>query len=247
MRWGMPQPQSVASSGCKGQDPDTWNHQAGTGGYEVGGDDTQSCGYERERIDNAAECREAASALDKSFGYTGSYIGWPKDCFQYRSENVVSYEIGLPGLDCQQGSVVSTYTECASSEVISSVGISFSNWQQTHRLQFGCLYNSVLHSLFFNFYEGGEVDYDYAPVCKTETNPVIRHFDQGEFDTVECRHGHPIDDPELCREAARNFEEVFSTDGSYSGYPMGCFKFLNGDVYFNRHEGADHGMAGVSC
>ena len=212
-----------------------------------------------------------------------SHFGTP--FFGCRQPNIVSYEIGLPGLDCQQGHVVSTHEECARSELLSALGLSFGNWAQTHTLQFGCLYNSNLHSLFFNYYEGGSVDYDYSPVCKTETNPVIRHFDQADFDTAACRHGNRIDDVELCREAARHYGEVswqpvgglkvwlmvrhfywfftsqwgfqwissgvsllssfvaarprqiFSTDGTYSGYPMGCFKFLNGDVYFNRHEG----------
>lgn len=152
-------------------------------------------------------------------------------------DNVVSYVIGAPGFDCAEGHVVATHAECASSELITQTGIHFSNWASTNRMQFGCLYSSSLHALFFNYFEGGSVDYNYSPVCKTETNPVVRHFDLGDFDTNSCRHGQPINDSELCRESAASFGEVFSTSGSYSGYPMGCFKFLNGDVYFNRHEG----------
>ena len=39
---------------------------------------------------------------------------------------------------------------------------------ESQRPRFGCLYSSSLHSLFFNYYEGGSVDYNYMPVCKTE-------------------------------------------------------------------------------
>jgi len=245
-----------------------------TGGYELGGDNTQSCGYQRDRIHTPTECRDAAAVLGLPYGYTGSYSGWPRYCFTYRDlvyfnedavnsasrndarlvcervepttttttttilyDNVVSYVIGAPGFDCAEGHVVATHAECASSELITQTGIHFSNWASTNRMQFGCLYSSSLHALFFNYFEGGSVDYNYSPVCKTETNPVVRHFDLGDFDTNSCRHGQPIDDSELCRESAASFGEVFSTSGSYSGYPMGCFKFLNGDVYFNRHEG----------
>eukprot|EP00435_Cladocopium_sp_Y103_P039266 s1262_g10.t1 len=243
-----------------------------TGGYEIGGDNTQSCSYQRERLPTPAECMEAAAALGKNYGFTGSYAGWPKDCFMYRDvvyfnedqvtcsgrdsarlickrvettttttteslPNVVSYEIGAPGFDCAVGHVVSTHIECASSALLTAVGISFSNWLSTSDLQFGCLYSSSLHALFFNYYEGGSVDYNYMPVCKTESNPVIRNFNIGVFDSNSCAAGNPIQDVELCREAAAFFGEVFSTEGSYSGYPQGCFKFLNGDVYWNRHEG----------
>lgn len=243
-----------------------------TGGYEIGGDNTQSCSYQRERLPTPAECMEAAGALGKNYGFTGSYAGWPRDCFMYRDviyfnedqvtcsgrdsarlickrvettttttteslPNVVSYEIGAPGFDCAVGHVVSTHVECASSELLTAVGLSFSNWVSTHNLQFGCLYSSSLHSLFFNYYEGGSVDYNYMPVCKTESSPVIRNFNIGVFDTNSCAAGNPIQDVELCREAAAFFGEVFSAEGSYSGYPQGCFKFLNGDVYWNRHEG----------
>ena len=55
-----------------------------TGGYEIGGDDTESCSYERERLDNVEECRSAAAALGKTFGFAGSYSGWPLYCFMYR-------------------------------------------------------------------------------------------------------------------------------------------------------------------
>lgn len=55
-----------------------------SGGYEIGGDNTQSCSYQRERLPTPAECMEAAAALGKNYGFTGSYAGWPKDCFMYR-------------------------------------------------------------------------------------------------------------------------------------------------------------------
>ncbi|CAE7232061.1 unnamed protein product, partial [Symbiodinium natans] len=246
-----------------------------TTGYEIGGDNTQSCGPDRVRLESPEECEEAAGALGKTFGYTGSYAGWPRYCFMYRDlfyfnnnavssssrddarlicerieatttttttsidhPNVVSYELGLPGaMDCAVGHVVSTHIECASSAVTLALGISFSNAIQTHEVPSGCIYNSRTHARFFNSFQGGNVDADYYPVCKTETNPVIINFNQGEYDTNVCGSGQPIEDEELCREAAAHFGEVFSTSGSYSGYPQGCFKFLNGDVYFNRHEG----------
>ena len=78
--------------------------------------------------------------------------------------------IGAPGFDCAEGHVVATHAECASSELITQTGIYFSNWASTNQMQFGCLYSSSLHALFFNYFEGGSVDYDYSPVCKTETN-----------------------------------------------------------------------------
>ncbi|CAE7033179.1 unnamed protein product, partial [Symbiodinium sp. CCMP2592] len=238
------------------------------GNGRLGGDNTQSCSYQRERLDTPAECRDAAAVLGLTYGYTGSYSRWPRYCFTYRDlvyfnedavnsagrhdarlvckrvepttttttttilyDNVVSYVIGAPGFDCAEGHVVATHGECASSELITQTGIHFSNWASTNQMQFGCLYSSTLHALFFNYFEGGSVDYDYSPVCKTETNPIVRHFDMGDFDTNSCRHGQPIDDSELCRESAASFGEVFSTSGSYSGYPMGCFKFLNGHFY----------------
>ena len=54
---------------CESANPSTYTR--------IGGDNTQSCGPERERLDTPAECMEAAGALDKSYGYTGSYAGWP--------------------------------------------------------------------------------------------------------------------------------------------------------------------------
>ena len=231
---------------------------AKSGGYEIGGDNTQSCSHERERLETVAECQEAAGALGKMYGFTGSYAGWPLYCFMYRDviyfnenrvsssgradarlicrrvpatttttspealENNVSYVIGTPGLDCQEGHVVSSYSECASMEVHQQTHISFSNWLQLNTMQFGCLYNSNTHSLFFNYFEGGQVDYSFSPVCKTESNPVIRHFHRQEFNTNVCASGQPIEDVELCREAAAIMGEIFSTEGSYSGYPAGC-------------------------
>ena len=62
-----------------------------TGGYEIGGDNTQSCSYQRERLPTPAECMEAAGALGKNYGFTGSYAGWPRDCFMYRD---VSWRFG---------------------------------------------------------------------------------------------------------------------------------------------------------
>ena len=126
--------------------------------------------------------------------------------------NIISYEIGNPGFDCAVGHVVSTHQECASSELISAVGIHFSNWMQTHTHQFGCLYSSSLHALFFNYYQGGSVDYNYSPVCKTESNPVIRNFNVGSYDTNVCASGEPIADPELCREAAAILGEAWSLE-----------------------------------
>lgn len=235
---------------------------AKTGGYEIGGDNTQSCGYERERLETVAECQEAAGAVGKLYGFTGSYIGWPSYCFMYRDAiyfnenvvsssgradarlicrrvqattstttealpNVISYVIDVPGLDCRVGHVVSTYSECASMQVHNQTQKSFSNWLQTNTLQFGCVYNSNTNSLFFNYFEGGQVDYTFSPVCKTESNPVIRNFHRQQYNTNACASGQPIEDVEVCREAAAILGEIFSTDGTYSGYPTGCLAMLS--------------------
>ena len=63
---------------------------------------------------------------------------------------MVSYEIGAPGFDCAVGHVVSTHAECASSELITAVGISFSNWVSTHNLQFLATAEGVFVSPFFS-------------------------------------------------------------------------------------------------
>lgn len=247
-----------------------------TNPYSYGHDNTQSCGYQKERIETSTECREAAGALDMNFGSSGAYYRWPAYCFRYNSiiyfnsdvagsagrnqaflvckstattttttttttsndVNEVNYTIGLPGyIDCTEGHVVSTHGECASSALISAVGVGFANWVSTHDRQFGCLYNVNTDSLFFNYFQGGTADNSFSPVCKTETNPVIKNFDVGDFDTNVCRFGNPIDDPEDCREAAVSLGEIFSTEGNYAGYPTGCFHFSNSDIYYNRNTG----------
>lgn len=242
-----------------------------TQGFHLGHDNTQSCNYDRERIEVVSECQEAAAVLGLTFGSSGAYYAWPAYCIKYRDvvyynsdvagsraradaylvcksvepttttttvsmAHLVSYHIGTPGaIDCAEGHVVSTYTECASTEVRVATNAHFSNWIQTHDAHFGCLYNSNLNALFFNYFEGGTVDHDMWVVCKTESYPVARNFDRGDYDTNICPSGSPIDDADRCREAAAFLGERFMTSGSFSGYPLGCFSYSNGDVYFNSH------------
>eukprot|EP00439_Symbiodinium_sp_Y106_P052339 s355_g7.t1 len=159
-----------------------------TGGYELGGDNTQSCSYQRERLDTPTECRDAAAVLGLTYGYTGSYSGWPRYCFTYRDLDAVnSAGRNDARLVCKRVGPTTTTTTTT------------------------ILYDNVVS------YVIGAPGFD-------------------------CAEG-PCTSKELCRESAASFGEVFSTSGSYSGYPMGCFKFLNGDIFFNRHEGHFYGSS----
>ncbi|CAJ1403756.1 unnamed protein product [Effrenium voratum] len=254
--------------------------KARLGGYSVGHDNTQSCGVDRARIEDVADCRDAATALGLDFGAQGSYYAWPAFCFKYREriyfnydvagsrskssaymvcESMttttttttttaseagsttfvgVRYELGAMGSPfCVEGEVIGTHGECASSAVATALGKSFINWAQTPDLPTGCYYDSSLDGLMFNYHQGGQALPEDSPVCKIDNTPVTHTFHQGELNSNSCSVGEQIDDPELCREAAAELGELFQTEGSYSGYPSGCFALGNGNIYYNRHEG----------
>ena len=67
--------------------------KARLGGYSVGHDNTQSCGVDRARIEDVADCRDAATALGLDFGAQGSYYAWPAFCFKYRERIYFNYDV----------------------------------------------------------------------------------------------------------------------------------------------------------